>query len=111
MSFEHEGLAFNLLDTSGHQDFSEDTYRTLTAVDSAVMAPMPSPMAARGIEEQTRKLFRAVAGARREPGLLANWHGPRFSWHLRPLRGTALWQFLLRPRTTRAPLEELSAVG
>src|SRR5246127_3778284 len=37
MSFEHEGLAFNLLDTPGHQDFSEDTYRTLTAVDSAVM--------------------------------------------------------------------------
>src|SRR5947207_1546789 len=37
MSFEHEGLAFNLLDTPGHQDFSEDTYRTLTAFDSAVM--------------------------------------------------------------------------
>jgi peptide chain release factor 3 len=32
MSFEHQGLAFNLLDTPGHQDFSEDTYRTLTAV-------------------------------------------------------------------------------
>jgi peptide subunit release factor RF-3 len=32
MSFEHEGLAFNLLDTPGHQDFSEDIYRTLTAV-------------------------------------------------------------------------------
>jgi len=37
MSFEHQGLAFDLLDTPGHQDFSEDTYRTLTAVDSAVM--------------------------------------------------------------------------
>ena len=37
MSFEHQGLAFNLLDPPGHQDFSEDTYRTLTAVDSAVM--------------------------------------------------------------------------
>ena len=37
MTFEHDGLAFNLLDTPGHQDFSEDTYRTLTAVDSAVM--------------------------------------------------------------------------
>ena len=35
MSFEHEGLAFNLLDTPGHQDFSEDTYRTLTAVDTS----------------------------------------------------------------------------
>src|ERR1700740_3789945 len=53
MSFEHEGLAFNLLDTPDHQDFSEDTYRTLTAVDSAVMVLD----AAKGIEEQTRKLF------------------------------------------------------
>src|ERR1700704_4122072 len=53
MSFEHGGLAFNLLDTPGHQDFSEDTYRTLTAVDSAIMVLD----AARGIEEQTRKLF------------------------------------------------------
>jgi len=53
MNFEHEGLAFNLLDTPGHQDFSEDTYRALTAVDIAVMVPD----AAKGIEEQTRKLF------------------------------------------------------
>jgi peptide chain release factor 3 len=53
MSFEYEGLAFNLLDTPGHQDFSEDTYRTLTAVDSAVMVID----AARGIEAQTLKLF------------------------------------------------------
>jgi peptide chain release factor 3 len=53
MSFEHQGLAFNLLDTPGHQDFSEDTYRTLTVVDSAVMVLD----AANGIEEQTRKLF------------------------------------------------------
>ena len=53
MSFEHEGLAFNLLDTPGHQDFSEDTYRTLTAVDSAVMVLD----AAKGIETQTLKLF------------------------------------------------------
>src|SRR5215472_9318067 len=57
MSFEHQGLAFNLLDTPGHQDFSEDTYRTLTAVDSAVMVLDAAPMAPRGIEEQTRKLF------------------------------------------------------
>src|SRR5438552_1040769 len=48
MSFEHEGLAFNLLDTPGHQDFSEDTYRTLTAVDSAVMVLDAAPMAPRG---------------------------------------------------------------
>jgi peptide chain release factor 3 len=53
MSFEHGGLAFNLLDTPGHQDFSEDTYRTLTAVDSAVMVID----AAKGIEAQTLKLF------------------------------------------------------
>src|ERR1700674_3778340 len=53
MTFEHDGLVFKLLDSPGHQDFSEDTYRTLTAVDSAVMVLD----AARGIEEQTRKLF------------------------------------------------------
>lgn len=53
MSFEHGGLNFNLLDTPGHEDFSEDTYRTLTAVDSAVMVLD----AAKGIESQTRKLF------------------------------------------------------
>ncbi|HET6537312.1 MAG TPA: peptide chain release factor 3 [Sphingopyxis sp.] len=53
MTFEHEGLIFNLLDTPGHEDFSEDTYRTLTAVDSAVMVID----AAKGIEPQTLKLF------------------------------------------------------
>src|SRR5487761_2757510 len=53
MTFEHDGLTFNLLDTPGHQDFSEDTYRTLTAVDSAVMVID----AAKGIESQTLKLF------------------------------------------------------
>ena len=53
MTFEHDGLTFNLLDTPGHSDFSEDTYRTLTAVDSAVMVID----AAKGIESQTLKLF------------------------------------------------------
>src|SRR3954464_5043648 len=53
MTFEYGGHVFNLLDTPGHEDFSEDTYRTLSAVDSAVMVID----SARGIEEQTRKLF------------------------------------------------------
>jgi peptide chain release factor 3 len=53
MTFEKDGITFNLLDTPGHEDFSEDTYRTLTAVDSAVMVID----AAKGIEPQTRKLF------------------------------------------------------
>ena len=53
MTFEYDGRVFNLLDTPGHEDFSEDTYRTLTAVDSAVMVID----AAKGIEPRTRKLF------------------------------------------------------
>ncbi|WP_312161625.1 peptide chain release factor 3 [Phenylobacterium sp.] len=53
MTFDHEGLMFNLLDTPGHEDFSEDTYRTLTAADAAVMVLD----AAKGIEPQTLKLF------------------------------------------------------
>ena len=53
MTFEYKGLSFNLLDTPGHEDFSEDTYRTLTAADSAVMVLD----AAKGIEPQTLKLF------------------------------------------------------
>jgi len=54
MQFEYEGLQLNLLDTPGHADFSEDTYRTLHAVDGAVMLLD----AAKGVESQTRKLFR-----------------------------------------------------
>src|ERR1700692_331145 len=53
MTFEYADCVFNLLDTPGHEDFSEDTYRTLTAVDSAVMVID----AAKGIEARTRKLF------------------------------------------------------
>ena len=53
MTFEYGPCVFNLLDTPGHEDFSEDTYRTLTAVDSAIMVID----AAKGIEARTRKLF------------------------------------------------------
>jgi peptide chain release factor 3 len=53
MTFEYDGRIFNLLDTPGHADFSDDTYRTLTAVDSAVMVID----AAKGIEPRTLKLF------------------------------------------------------
>lgn len=53
MTFEYAGCVFNLLDTPGHEDFSEDTYRTLTAVDSAVMVID----AAKGIESRTLRLF------------------------------------------------------
>ncbi len=53
MSFDFDGHRFNLVDTPGHSDFSEDTYRTLTAVDAAVMVID----GAKGVESQTRKLF------------------------------------------------------
>jgi peptide chain release factor 3 len=53
MQFEYKGYVINVLDTPGHQDFSEDTYRTLTAADSAIMVLD----AAKGVETQTRKLF------------------------------------------------------
>jgi peptide chain release factor 3 len=53
MRFEHRGCVFNLLDTPGHRDFSEDTYRVLSGVDAAVMVLD----AARGVEPQTLKLF------------------------------------------------------
>ncbi|MEK8132122.1 peptide chain release factor 3 [Paenibacillus filicis] len=53
MQFDYEGHRVNILDTPGHQDFSEDTYRTLTAADSAVMLID----SAKGVEAQTKKLF------------------------------------------------------
>jgi peptide chain release factor 3 len=53
LQFEYGGCVINLLDTPGHRDFSEDTYRVLTAVDSVVMVID----AGKGIEERTRKLF------------------------------------------------------
>ncbi len=62
MQFEYGGRTLNLLDTPGHQDFSEDTYRALTAADSVVMLLD----CAKGVEEQTKKLFR-VANERQLP--------------------------------------------
>ena len=53
MSFDFNSYRYNLVDTPGHSDFSEDTYRTLTAVDSAIMVID----GAKGVESQTRKLF------------------------------------------------------
>ena len=57
MQFQHSGFCINILDTPGHQDFSEDTYRTLMAADSAVMVID----CAKGVEPQTRKLFKVCA--------------------------------------------------
>ena len=57
MQFNYDGCCINILDTPGHQDFSEDTYRTLMAADSAVMVID----AAKGVEAQTRKLFHVCA--------------------------------------------------
>ncbi|MEX1208263.1 MAG: peptide chain release factor 3 [Acidimicrobiia bacterium] len=62
LRFEHDGVLFNLLDTPGHRDFSEDTYRVLSAVDAAVIVLD----AAKGVESQTLKLFQ-VAQARGIP--------------------------------------------
>ena len=57
LQFEYDGFCINILDTPGHQDFSEDTYRTLMAADSAVMVIDAS----KGVEAQTRKLFKVCA--------------------------------------------------
>ena len=57
LQFNYEGYCINILDTPGHQDFSEDTYRTLMAADSAVMVIDAS----KGVEAQTRKLFKVCA--------------------------------------------------
>ena len=57
LQFEYNGCCISILDTPGHQDFSEDTYRTLMAADAAVMVID----AAKGVEAQTKKLFRVCA--------------------------------------------------
>lgn len=82
MQFDYNGFRVNILDTPGHQDFSEDTYRTLTAVDSAVMIID----SAKGIEEQTLKLFKVCR-----------------------MRGIPIFTFINKlDRQGRAPLELLA---
>ena len=65
MEFDYEGYKVNILDTPGHQDFAEDTYRTLTAVDSAIIVVD----SAKGVETQTRKLM-AVCRMRNTPVII-----------------------------------------
>jgi peptide chain release factor 3 len=65
MGFEYEGIKINILDTPGHQDFAEDTYRTLTAVDSVIIVVD----AAKGVETQTRKLME-VCRMRKTPVII-----------------------------------------
>jgi peptide chain release factor 3 len=82
MQFDYDGARVNILDTPGHQDFSEDTYRTLTAVDSAVMIID----SAKGIEAQTLKLFKVCR-----------------------MRGIPIFTFINKlDRQGRAPLELLA---
>ncbi len=57
MSFEYDGALINLLDTPGHKDFAEDTYRTLTAVDSVILVVD----SVNGVEEQTRRLMQVIS--------------------------------------------------
>ena len=84
MQFDYRGCVVNLLDTPGHQDFSEDTYRVLTAVDSALMVID----AAKGVEEQTIKLLNVCR-----------------------MRNTPILTFMNKmDRETRAPLELLDEV-
>ena len=72
MQFRHNGFCINILDTPGHQDFSEDTYRTLMAADSAVMVID----GAKGVEPQTRKLFKVCAPAAHPHFHLCEQDGP-----------------------------------
>lgn len=84
MQFNYEGYCINILDTPGHQDFSEDTYRTLMAADSAVMVID----GAKGVEEQTKKLF-----------------------HVCSLRGIPIFTFINKmDRETRDPFELLEDI-
>ncbi len=84
MQFNYEGFCINILDTPGHQDFSEDTYRTLMAADSAVMVID----GAKGVEAQTKKLFEVCS-----------------------LRGIPVFTFINKmDRETRDPFELLQEI-
>ncbi|MCD8186197.1 MAG: GTP-binding protein, partial [Rikenellaceae bacterium] len=65
MGFEYKGIKINILDTPGHEDFAEDTYRTLTAVDSVIIVID----SAKGVEAQTRKLME-VCRMRKTPAMV-----------------------------------------
>ena len=82
LQFHYDGYCINILDTPGHQDFSEDTYRTLMAADSAVMVIDGS----KGVEAQTRKLFK-VCVMRHIP-ILIFWMRLKKSWGSLPVRST-----------------------
>ena len=94
MQFNYEGYCINILDTPGHQDFSEDTYRTLMAADSAVMVIDGS----KGVEAQTIKLLRSASCAisrvlllsislTERPGILMSfWTRSRRCWASAPAR-------------------------
>ena len=83
MTFDYRDCTFNLLDTPGHEDFSEDTYRTLTAVDSAVMVID----AAKGIERTDPQAVRSLPPARRADHHLRQQDGPRRPRAVRADRG------------------------
>ena len=73
LQFNYDGYCINILDTPGHQDFSEDTYRTLMAADSAVMVIDAS----KGVEAQTRKLFKVCVMRHIPIFTFINENGPR----------------------------------
>ena len=97
MQFQYEGFCINILDTPGHQDFSEDTYRTLVAADSAVMVID----GAKGVEPQTRKLFKVCAMRHIPIFTFINKNGPRDEGPVRPARraGKRAWDRDLPPAT------------
>ena len=79
LQFNYGGYCINILDTPGHQDFSEDTYRTLMAADSAVMVIDAS----KGVEAQTRKLFKSLCDAPYSDFYIYQQNGPGSQGYIR----------------------------